>query len=101
MVFIRIAGQIIVRRHNHLLINPLRVIGVNRLFNPHMLVPMLPVRLRQSIPRGAVPDNALPVYRVPQTAPLDPPTTILAIMVLLVVYVVGTAHRRNSRRIHL
>lgn len=65
-----------------------------------MHVPMPPVRPRQSIRRGAVPDNALPVYRVPQMAPLDRPTTILAITVLLVVYVVGTVHRHNSRCIH-
>lgn len=100
MAFIRIVGQIIVRRHNHPLIHLLRVIGVNRLSNPHMHVPMPPVRPRQSIRRGAVPDNALPVYRVPQMAPLDRPTTILAITVLLVVYVVVMVHRHNSRRLH-
>lgn len=100
MAFIRIAGQILASRHSHLLINLLRPIGVNRRFNPHMHVPMLPVRPRQSIRRGAAPDNALPACRVPQTAPLDRPTTILGITVLLVVYVVGAAHRHNSRRIH-
>jgi hypothetical protein len=101
MAFIRIVGQIIVRRHSHLLINPLRVIGVNRLFNHHILVPMPPVRPHQSIRRRALPDNALPVYRVPQMVHLDRPTTIQAIMVLLEAYVVGTAHRHNSRPIHL
>lgn len=100
MAFIRIVGLIIARRHNHLLINLLRAIGVSRRFNPHMHVPMLPVRPRQSIRRGAVPGNALPAYRVPQTARLDRPTTILAIIVLLVAHVVETAHRHNSRRIH-
>lgn len=101
MAFIRIVGQIIVRRHSHPPINLLRVIGVNRLFNRHILAPMLPVRLRQSIQRGALPDRALPAYRVPQRGPLDRPTTILAIMVLPEAYVVGTAHRHNSRPIHL
>ena len=101
MAFIRIVGQIIVRRHSHLLINLLRVIGVNKLFNRHILAPMLPVRLHQSIRRGALPDNALPVYKVPQMVHLDRPTTILVIMVLLVAYVVGTALRHNSRPIHL
>jgi hypothetical protein len=101
MAFIRIVGQIIVRRHRHLLISLLRVIGVNRLFNRHILAPMLPVRLHQSIRRRALPDNALPVYRVPQMVLLDRPTTILAIMVLLEAYVVGTVHRHNSRLIHL
>ena len=97
MAFIRIVGQIIASRHNHLLINPLWAIGVNRLFNPHMHVPTPPLRQRQSIRRGAVPDNALPVYKVPQMAPLDRPITILSITVLLVVHVVGMAHRHNSR----
>ena len=98
MAFIRIVGQIIVSRHNHLLINPLWEIGVNRLFNPHMHVPTPLLRPRQSIRRGAVPDNALPVYKVPQMAPLDRPITMLPITVLLVVHVVGMAHRHNSRR---
>jgi hypothetical protein len=101
MVFIRIVGQIIVRRHSPLPINLLRVIGVNRLFNRHILAPMLPVRPRQSIRRGALPDNALPAYRVPQMVPLDRPTTILAVMVLLEAHVVGTDHRHNSSPIHL
>lgn len=101
MAFIRIVGQIIDRRHSHLLINLLRVIGVSRLFNPHILVPMPPVRPHQSIQRRAPPDNALPVYRVPQMVHLDHPTTILAIMVLLEAYVVGMAHLHNSRPIHL
>jgi hypothetical protein len=101
MAFIRIVGQTIGRGHSHLLINLLRVIGVNRRFNPHILVPMPPVRLHQSIRRRALPDNALPAYRVPQMVHLDRPTTILAIMVLLEAYVVGMAHRHNIRPIHL
>jgi len=45
---IRIVGQIIVRRRNNLLTNPPREIGVNRLFNLHIRVPMPPARPRQS-----------------------------------------------------
>ena len=101
MAFIRIVGQIIVRRPSRLLINLLREIGVNRLFNRHILAPMPPARLHQSIRREALPDNALPVYRVPQMVHLDRPTTILSIMVLPEAYVVGTAHRHNNRPIHL
>ena len=101
MAFIRTVGQIIVRRHSHPLINPLRVIGVNRLSNRHILAPMPPVRLHRSIRRGALPDNALPAYRVPQMVPLDRPTTLVAIMALLEAYVVGTAHRHKCRLTHL
>ena len=94
---IRIVGQIIVRRHRHLLTSPLRAIGVNRQFNPHMHVPMPPVRPHRSTPPGAVPDNVLPVYRVPQPAPLDRPTTSPAIALLLVVCAVGTGRHHNCR----
>jgi hypothetical protein len=100
MGFIRIVGQIIASRHFHLLTNLPREIGVNRLFNPHMHVPMLLVRPRLSTRRGAVPDNVLPVYPVPQTAHLDRHTLTPAMPVLPVVYVVGTAHHLNNRRTH-
>jgi hypothetical protein len=45
---IHIVDQIIVSRRNNLLTNPPQVIGVNRLFNLHIHVPMPPARPRQS-----------------------------------------------------
>ena len=99
---IPIADRITARRpRRHLLTNLLLVIGVNRLFNPRMHVLMRPVRPRQSTRLGAVLDNVLPVYKVPQIAPRDRPIISLAIALLLAVYVVGTGHHNNSRRTRL
>jgi hypothetical protein len=97
---IPIADLIIARqRRRHLLTSLLPVIGVNRLFNLPMHVLMRPVRPRRSTRLGAVLGNVLPVYKVPQIVPRDRPIISLAIVQLLAVYVVGTGHHHNSRRI--